>query len=290
MEGKTELITKINIGIVLIHCFIYTISGSSTKKSTSLETLVIQTIKNVNDLKAKLNEIIKTGKDYEFDVSSCLKSLITSSDQEIVALSLHAISELVKCEEKRETYAQKDIIEPILKVLENDNTADRYDLVKQSYRALGNLCCDCDMTRKIILDLDGVKTIEKLLGKSFNECNELAMLGCKTLLNFSIGGQEFCEAIIKENILDLLHKILNSETEKDLDDEMTSTVLLILSVINDNMPEILFPDEINKDVLKALQDTTNMEISELCLENLHAQAEHGIIICIFLVHRYYKIM
>ncbi|XP_030027889.1 rap1 GTPase-GDP dissociation stimulator 1-B isoform X2 [Manduca sexta] len=250
--------------------------GTTTKKSTSLETLVIQNISNVNDLKTKLNEIIRIGKEYEFDVSSCLKSLICNSDHEIVLLSVQAISELVKCEDKRVTYSQKEIIQPILNYLEKDLTSDNIGLIKQCCRALGNLCCDCDQARKIILDCDGVPVIVNLLKRTLDtEFGEIKMFTSKTLLNFCIGGQQFSEAIVQGNVVDVLKNILNLELEKDdMDDDMVSTALLILSVINDNTPEFLYDEAVNTAVLNILKDTTNIEISELCLDHLHAQAEH----------------
>ncbi|XP_075970148.1 visceral mesodermal armadillo-repeats [Anticarsia gemmatalis] len=250
--------------------------GSSAKKSTSFETLVIQNITNVSELKAKLSDIIKTGKDYEFDVSSCLKALINSSDQDIVLLSIQAVSELVKCEEKREIYANKDIIVPILNILRKETTSDNVDLIKQCCRALGNLCCDCDNARQIILDSDGIPVLIKLLQRSLDvKLEEIQMLVSKSLLNYAIGGPEFSESIVQGGLVGVLERILCMELEKeDFDDDTVSTSLLILSVINDNTPEFLFVESVNKIVLKVLRETTNVEISELCLDHLHAQAEH----------------
>ncbi|CAH2233110.1 jg13975 [Pararge aegeria aegeria] len=113
--------------------------GPSAKKSTSFETLVIQNIGNVCDLKAKLNEIICSSKNYEYDVSSCLKALLKSSDQVIVLLTVQAISELAKCEIKRESYAQRDVIEPILSLLNKDLTSENIELHKQCCRALDSV-------------------------------------------------------------------------------------------------------------------------------------------------------
>ncbi|CAH0627431.1 unnamed protein product [Chrysodeixis includens] len=250
--------------------------GSSAKKSTSFETLVIQNITNVNELKAKLNDIIKTGKDYEYDVSSCIKSLANSSDNDIVLLSIQAISELVKCEEKRETYANEDIINPILNILRKDTIADNVELVKQCCRALGNLCCDCDTARRTIIKLEGVPVLIKLLQRSVNmKLDEIQLLTSKSLLNFAIGGSEFSDTIIEGGLIDVIQNILSIELMKeDFDDETVSTCLLILSVINDNTPEYLYNSTVNKTVLKVLKDTSNVEISELCLDHLHAQAEH----------------
>ncbi|CAB3258776.1 unnamed protein product [Arctia plantaginis] len=250
--------------------------GASAKKSTSFETLVIQNITNVSELKAKLNDIIKTGKDYDYDVSSCLKALINSSDQDIVLLSIQAVSELVKCEEKRETYADKAIIAPILGILQKDITTENVELIKQCCRALGNLCCDCDNSRQIILESGGIPILIKLLERSFNmKLEAIQMLVAKSLLNYSIGGSEFSESIVKGGLIEVLARILSMELEKvDFDDDMISTCLLILSVINDNSPEFLFEETINKLVLKILKDTTNVEISELCVDHLLTQAEH----------------
>lgn len=238
---------------------------------------MIQNLGNVNDLKAKLNDIIKTGKDYEYDVSSCIQSLINSSDQEITQLAVQAVAELVKSEEKRETYAIKEIIEPTLKILDKEYTADRYELVKQCCRALGNLCCDCNASRNIILECSGVKILKKLLDNCMDKSQHaIKILICKTLLNFGIGGQEYCEALVNDNLIYSLHRILSLELLKhDMDDETVSTVLQLLGVVNDNVQEVFLSDDINKDVLNVLQETASLELSELCLEHFNAQAEHG---------------
>lgn len=228
-------------------------------------------------MKSKLNDIIKSGKDYEFEVSSCIQSLLNSSDQEITLLAIQAVSELVKCEEKRETYANKNIIEPILKILDKEYVADNCELVKQCCRALGNLCCDCDTSRTIILECSGVKILKKLLDNCMDKSQQaIKILICKTLLNFGIGGEKFCEAIVHDNVIDSLHRILSLELLKhDMDDETVSTALQLLSVVSDNVQEIFLSDDINKDVLNVLKETANLELSELCLEHFNAQAEHG---------------
>ncbi|XP_063621049.1 GTPase-GDP dissociation stimulator vimar [Cydia splendana] len=250
--------------------------GPSAKKSNSLETLVIQNITNVNDLKAKLNDIIKLGKNYEYDVSNCLTALLKNSDQEIVTLAVQAISELAKCEDKRETFAKKDVIDPIMDMLGKDVTTDRLELVKQCCRALGNLCCDCDTSRKLVLD-HGVNILTKLLKTTLDNTNlsEIKIFTCKTLLNYAIGGQQFTESIVESGLIELMQWILAAELEsEDMDDDLVSTVLLILSVVNDNTPEFLFSEDVNLLVLRVLRETVNMEISELCLDHLLLQAEH----------------
>ncbi|KAM3961933.1 LOW QUALITY PROTEIN: visceral mesodermal armadillo-repeats [Aphomia sociella] len=252
--------------------------GTSAKKSTSFETLVIQNITNVNDLKAKLNDIIETGKDYEYNVSSCLKTLLCSSDQQIVVLSVQAISELAKCEHKRETYAQKDVIEPIIDILKKEINSDKTELLKQCCRALGNLCCDCDTSRKIILDYNSVPILINLLEQALEKGSKFEVVkvfSTKMFQNFAIGGSEFSESIVQGGLIELLRKILVLELEKeDMNDDMVLSALLVLSVINDNTPEFLFDEKVNKAVLNILRETTNVEISELCLEYLHIQTEH----------------
>lgn len=238
---------------------------------------MIQNISNVNDLKAKLNDIIKTGKNYEFEVSSCIKSLLTSTDQEITLLAVQSVSELVKSEEKRETYANKDIIVPILNILEKEYTSDRHELIKQCCRALGNLCCDCDASRNIVLESGGVKILINLLDNCTDKSqHEIKILVGKTLLNFGIGGPEFCNAMTQSNITDSVHKILSLELLKhDMDDDTVSTMLQLLSVVTTEVQDTLLSEDINKDVLSVLQETSNLEISELCLEHFSVQAEHG---------------
>ncbi|VVC90205.1 unnamed protein product [Leptidea sinapis] len=239
-------------------------------KSTSL-----QNITDFGELKAKLNDIIREGNNYEHDVSSCLKELLKSSDDSIVLLSIKAISEVVKCDEKRETYAQFEIIEPILNILSKELIPENYDIFKQCLRALGNLCCDCDTSRKIILDCNGVSIINNMLSNT-SSFDDIKVLGCKALLNYAIGGEEFSGSLTANGIIEQVKKIISSELERDeMNDDLLSTTLLILSVINDNDPQYHFPDDINIAVLKILKETENVEISELCLEHLSTQVrEH----------------
>ncbi|XP_068630816.1 GTPase-GDP dissociation stimulator vimar [Battus philenor] len=249
----------------------------STKKSNSFETLVIENASNINELKAKLHEIISAGKNYQYDVSPCLKSLINGSDKSLVLLSVQAISELAKCQVKRETYAQEDFVKCLLSILSKEITADTAELARQSCRALGNLCCDCDISRGVILENNGVATLLNLLRSCLKDdsLQEIRLLVSKTLLNYAIGGQKFSESIVVDGAVELHKEILVCEREKEeMNDEAVVTTLLIFSVINDNMPEYLFPPNVNKTVMEVLRDTTNIEVSELCLEHLHTQAEH----------------
>ncbi|XP_023937838.2 GTPase-GDP dissociation stimulator vimar [Bicyclus anynana] len=253
--------------------------GPSAKKSTSFETLVIQTIENVCDLKAKLNEIICSGKNYEYDVSSCLKALLKSSDHAIVQLTVQAISELAKCELKRETYSHKDVIEPILSILNKELTVENMELHKQCVRALGNLCFDCDNSRKILLEYNGVATLNNILQISVKDTKlsvaKIKLFVCKILLNYAIGGFEFSDSLVKGGVIENIRKILSMEAQKEvMDNDLVSTALLILSVANDNDPELLYEEEVNLEVFHILKETSNVEVSELCFEHLHTQAEH----------------
>lgn len=254
-----------------------TILGAFPKKSSSLETLVIQNISNVNELKEKLNNIIKTGKDYEYDVSECIKTLILSNDPGIAQLSIEAIAELVKCEEKREKFANRDIIGPILDILRKETTSDNVELVRQCCRALGNLCCDCDTARNTIIELEGISVLIKLLETSIDmEFDEIQMLSSKSLLNFAIGGAEFTEAIFLGGVVDMVQRMMSIELEREeYDNDTIATSLLLLSVINDNTPDLLYNEIVNKSILHILKETTTVEISEMCLDHLHTQAEHG---------------
>lgn len=242
--------------------------------------MVIQNIENACDLKAKLNEIISLGENYEYDVSSCLKALLKSSDQAIVLLTVQAISELAKCKIKRESYAQKDVIEPILSLLNKELTLDTVEVFKQCCRALGNLCCDCDKSRKVLLECNGVTTLNNLLGNCLTDkkmpLGDIKLFASKTLLNYAIGGLEFSDSLVKGGLIDNLKRILSMEAKKDLvEDDLVSTALLILSVVNDNDSEILYEEGVNLAVFHVLKETTNVEVSELCFEHLHTQAEHG---------------
>lgn len=134
-----------------------------------MEKLVIQNITNTSDLKTKLNEIIKLGQYYEYDISDSLLYLLKSLDPEILTLSLQAVAELSKCENKRLSFTDKEVIKHILEVASKDLTDENIEALKQSCRALGNLCCDCDEGRRAILELNGVAILINLLRKAFDD-------------------------------------------------------------------------------------------------------------------------
>lgn len=254
--------------------------GGTAKKSISLEKLVIENLSNVSELKGKLNDIIQSGQNYEYDVSLSLQSLLTNNDPEIVCLTVQAIAELSKCETKRLTYAKSDIIDVILGFLQKEITNDSIFLLKQSCRALGNMCCECDEGRRAILSVNGLETFKSFLESITKDhsinLEEIEILLCKTVLNFTIGGAEMSQAVINSGIVDLLQNVLAKELKKNvMNDDLVQTVLLVLSAVNDTIPDHLYSCEINVLVLGVLRETSNIDISELCLEHLHMQAEHG---------------
>lgn len=265
---------------LIINKFVFI--GNLGNKSMCLETLdlQIQNITNITELKEKLKYIVEAGKDYHIDISLSLKSLLNNSNLEVICATVYTIAELSKCETKRLTFANEDIIKPILDTLQKQAPPTDIELVKQCCRALGNLCCDCDESRNVLLQLKGVTTLKLLLqstienpGENFDEIN---LLICKIILNFIIGGPEMSRVVVDNGIIDLLQSILKLEVGKvDMNDDMVHTALLVLSVINENTPEFLFSPEVNCLILNVLKETSNVEISEVCLDHLHMQVEHG---------------
>ncbi|XP_049865849.1 GTPase-GDP dissociation stimulator vimar isoform X2 [Pectinophora gossypiella] len=262
-------------------------TGSTSSNKPALEVFIIRNIDNEADLITKLNEIIDAGKDYKYDISACLVSLIKREDQQTQTLIVQAIAELAKCEDKRELLASEKLIEPILNLLRMEMSEGLSELLKQCVRALGNLCCDCDKARHLVYEYDGMTALLTLLKCTLRIpsplSEEIKLLTAKSILNIVIGGEIFIENFravgfprIRERERDQTYKhILNGELKKDdMNDDLVSTALLTLSVINDFIPAYQFHDDVNMAVLNMLRVTNNLQISELCLDHLHTQAEH----------------
>lgn len=252
------------------------ILGSSPSSPANLDTLVITNVNNEQELRQQLLDISIAGRKYKYDVSACLKSLLVDSRDNIVEMSVGAISELVGCKDQRMIYSQKDIIQPILNIITGDINTDKQELLKQCCRALGNLCYDCDNSRKLILESNGLPALTNLILKSIELCmRDVEVFAAKVLLNYADSDKEFTEPLLKGELKTML-KIIDIEVNKESsEDEVISSILLILGGICDSMPGLVYEEEVNKAVLNVLRETSNIIISDLCLDHLRSQAEHG---------------
>lgn len=240
------------------------------------------------EIKDLLHKIIVEGKDFKDDIVDNLTLLLEADDEEIQCLVTQTIAEQSICEEKRKKYSQEKIISRLLQFLTSTMEENKLKLIKQTCRALGNICCDNFIGRDLILSLGGTSSIVELLPKSMqgfenlkSEYTVVRLCVCKLLLNFLLGGTTYIEAALEANILQQLSNVMTFES-KEHNEECLSMSLLVVSVILDNKPTIVLERDFNILVVGILKETENIEISEMCLEHLHAQAEHGRFFCFFM--------
>lgn len=234
-----------------------------------------------DEIKVRLNKIIENAADYTVCITDSIVHLLESDDPEIVSLSAQAVAELSKSKDKRVVFARQNVVDGLLSVLNRDLADNSLEGRKQTCRALGNLCCDCTEGRNLICSARGlpliVELIPYLLDEQTNKQQDLSatlLFACKCLLNFLLGGLEYAKCAMETNILAHLTRVLSEEMVKeDMNDDVVENSVLILNVINENMPDYVFDKELNLLVLSILKDTKSIEVSEICLDHLHIQAE-----------------
>lgn len=196
------------------------------------------------------------------------RNILNKNNQELKTLAARTIAELAKRDEYRKKLSSEDIVKELCYMLEVKGEENK----RQACRALGNLCCDCDEARTLL----SPKISSVLILAADSEPGPLRLCCCRLLLNYMLGGPSFVQCSLQHNALNTLHKLIRHEFESSQENEDCLTAaLLALSVILENQPSLVLDNELNLLIVEILKETKNIEISEMCLEHLHAQCEHG---------------
>lgn len=223
--------------------------------------------------------IIKNSKTVSCDISSSI-SLLLKSKKEIQILTTKAVAELAKNNNQRTYLSNKDIIHDLLTLL--NKTVDNNDIVfaTQLCRALGNICFDNNNSRNILEELNAIETFRKLLKIAENsesdEYQQLRTVTCGFLLNFLMDKENLLINTWETGILDEIESIINIEKHRlNIKDDCLMHLLFILGLYSDNVVDCCFKLSLNAILVDLLKRSENLDISEMCLQLLHQQCDHG---------------
>lgn len=211
------------------------------------------------------------------------KLLADSKNQKIQILSIKLIAELAKNETNRKKLSENEVIFSILKKLNESEM----EVEIQACRALGNLCYECDQVRSLLYENGALSSIIELLRRNIeiyesgkcnlDNCSTLRKVACGLLFNFLVTNDDIQKSAVQHfNIAELVEIMLKIECEANNEDCLTH-LLLILTLVLDSNDEGIITEAISKLLVDILRNSTNPDISELCLEILQGQAENDLI-------------
>ncbi|XP_003401822.1 rap1 GTPase-GDP dissociation stimulator 1-B [Bombus terrestris] len=237
---------------------------------------VVKSEKEIEDIIQVLDSIVNVsktsiGEATEFTIDDVFLTLLRHESKEIIAKTAKAIAEIAKSERGREKCTTTDLVNALIDLLKED----RVDVLTQTSRALGNICYENENGKKFVEDKNGLISILAVLEKSIKLQNVegapfLRNVAAGLLLNFLIDRPSLHTEALKQEVVPIICSIL--EIDGITGGEAAMHSLLILGILND--ANIIFLDErVMKILINILSSDTSSELSEMCLELLHGQAE-----------------
>ncbi|XP_076236295.1 visceral mesodermal armadillo-repeats isoform X1 [Calliopsis andreniformis] len=237
---------------------------------------VVKSEKEIEDIIQVLDSIVNVSKTSigdatEFTIDDVFLTLLRHESKEIIAKTAKAIAEIAKSESGREKCTSTDLVTALLDLLKDD----RVDVLTQTSRALGNICYENENGKKFVEDKNGLMSILAVLTKSVALKNVegapfLRNVAAGLLLNFLVDRSSLHKEALKQDTVPIICSIL--EIDGTTGGEAAMHALLILGILND--ASIMFLNErLIKILVDILTSDASSELSEMCLELLHGQAE-----------------
>lgn len=233
-------------------------------------------------------ETILTHTQIEFKNIQTLQTLLKTDNADILKLTSQAIAESGKNLENREHLSDKTVIESLLlKLSENEINA----CLVQICRALGNICYENDKARNIMNENGAVRIILTVLEKSlqYPDSTQLMKVTCGLLFNYLISNEEAQKEALKLDILPIVERVVAQKVEVfSTCEDLFIHILHVLSVLTEHLMDSWFSSDLLDHIVKILELSINPEISEICLELLHGQAENGELFFVYLRKKGWK--
>ncbi|XP_021934913.1 rap1 GTPase-GDP dissociation stimulator 1 isoform X2 [Zootermopsis nevadensis] len=207
-----------------------------------------------------------------------LETLLQWESKATVARAAQVVAELAKSESGRENYGNIAILKILVELIKTKE--EDLDILTQVCRALGNICYDNDKGRKFVLDTECLPDLLGVLERSVNETGErgrtLRNVAAGFLLNLLIGQEDIQEKAIELGVTKLLCSVLELDGTVPEGEEASTHVLLILGLLTDSVSpcDSLLDEKLCQVTVRVLGVSSSPEVSELCLELLHGQAEN----------------
>ncbi|XP_049793819.1 GTPase-GDP dissociation stimulator vimar [Schistocerca nitens] len=261
-------------------------AATSTKDGLPqlLEGLTVAAKKNPDEVPTILDSILTQTENLHNESSANTqfvpeaKALLNWKSKDVVSKTAQVISELAKSDAGREKCADSELLGAIVKHL--DAKEDDIKLLIQICRALGNICYENDKGRTLLLEAHCLPPLIQVLEKFSSEAGEeernLRAVASGCLLNLLVGQENVQQKAVKNGLVSLLTKLLETDGVESTGEDTATHVLLILGLLADTVPsdEQLLDERLCCAVVKVLSVSKAPDVIEMSLELLHTQAEN----------------
>ncbi|XP_014251197.1 rap1 GTPase-GDP dissociation stimulator 1-B [Cimex lectularius] len=227
----------------------------------SLDNLISQ----VNDSEAVENiDIIKWANE--------VSNFLTCGNIEIETKAAEVIGDLCKSETPRVSLSNSKVIVPLVDLMRsNDNRARN-----QACRAVGNICFENVEGRSCFLQHSGLTVMVDLLKIcALPECDlNLRMNAAGCFINFIMGQEKLYPKLVELGVVEILCDILTYGVSTKEAEQTAIHIYVTLWLMTDSGTEIFINEKLCGVTVKILEESTNGELSELCVELLHREAEN----------------
>lgn len=257
MEDITDVLEQLKVAV--------------DKKSDSVSDILDSLLEKTENPDKEINN----GKEIVTQLSAILSE--KQSDQ-VLSKAAMVVAVLAKSDVGRALCCCSTITSPLLQLLSSPST--NIKVLIQVCRALGNICYENNHGRKLVLEGDGLVQLIRLLERSIglpdnDSTRQLRSCAAGFLLNLIMGQEELYSKVLEMGIMDLLCSLLEFGVTSKESEEAAIHILIILGLLTDSAPgSLLLTERLCGVVVKVLEASASGELSELCVELLHSQAEN----------------
>ncbi|XP_043274089.1 rap1 GTPase-GDP dissociation stimulator 1-B [Venturia canescens] len=211
--------------------------------------------------------------DSNVEIDDIFLKLLHNESSKIVAKTAKAIAEIAKTDRGREKCTDSKLTEKLMELLKRDDI----EVVTQATRALSNICYENEKGNKMVQQNNGLSQILTILQRSVNlNGTEGAALLRTTaagfLLNFLVDQSSLQEKALKADVIPIICSVLEVDGTNN-DGKAAMHALLTLGLFNDSGNQFL-DERLCKILVDILAKPVLSELSEMCLELVHGQAEN----------------
>ncbi|KAL1139046.1 hypothetical protein AAG570_009107 [Ranatra chinensis] len=208
------------------------------------------------------------------DICRCAKEVSSAFGCGILDIEIKAAettAELCKSDIARPILSNSDAIVPLIQMLSSTTEAQ-----VQACRAIGNICYDNNSGRLCFFDNNGLEEIVGVLKKcTLPDTDPLlrtTAAGCT--LNVIFSQDHLYSKVVDMGVMEILCDILTYDIGTKQAEETAIHIYVILGFLTESgLVCVLMSEKLCEVTVKVLGASTNGELSELCVELLHSQAE-----------------
>uniref|UniRef100_A0A0A9YZP0 Rap1 GTPase-GDP dissociation stimulator 1-B n=2 Tax=Lygus hesperus TaxID=30085 RepID=A0A0A9YZP0_LYGHE len=191
---------------------------------------------------------------------------------EVETKAAEALAELCKTEAPRISLSNDQVIAPLVRLLSSPLPETR----NQACRAIANICFDNNDARNCVFSCNGLVDIVEVLRMSAFPDSDTRLrtnaVGC--LLNVIMSQDQLYAKVLEMGVMDILCDLLTYGISTKQEEETAVHIFVILGLLTDTGSSVSISEKLCAVTVKILSESANGELSELCVELLHSQAEN----------------